>query len=87
MAPNAEIKAFHYFGHDFNTSKADIAAGDWATLSTMLYLWATFEYFPTGLVGPLAIFGKGSIGIFDMVKGVVGALVLAPNTLVSSGVL
>ena len=70
MAHNVENKDFLYFGHDCNTSKADMAA----------------KSFLAHLVGPLAIIGKGSIGIFDMVKGIIGALVIAHDELVFGGV-
>ena len=36
MAPNTGIMAFIFFGHDRNTSKADIAVRYWAKSSTML---------------------------------------------------
>ena len=38
------------------------------------------------LLGPFAIFGNVYIGIFEMVKGAVSALVLAPDVVVSGGV-
>ena len=36
IAPNAKRMAFHCFGHDCNTSKADIAVGDCAKSSMIL---------------------------------------------------
>ena len=36
IAPNIESRAFCHFGHDFKTSKADMAAGDYAKSSIML---------------------------------------------------